>query len=210
VRQSWIENLGRVSRDALPQNPVFQELAGASNPCNCRKISSTPRSPASCVPGAACCQRKSQRMNCARRDRLNLLAQFADGEPVDAREQTAFAPFRLLSRGVGELAAKYGAAGFQAQQRFIDLLRRKAENFAQFRRCRRPRMRHPAVIIASTASSCDGAALPISGNVSANEAAPKICRRWRRVRAHPICAAVAFGGVSRVLPDQFREMPRCH
>jgi len=103
----------------------------------------------------------------------------------------------------GELAAKYGAAGFQAQQRFIDLLRRKAENFAQFRRCRRPRIATSSPYhTASTASSCGwrGAA-DIGQRIGKRSCAKNLPEDGGAFRAHPICAAVAFGACRAVLPE---------
>ena len=89
-----------------------QALAGISKPCNWRRTSSRPRSPLSCDCGAMCCQRNSQRMNCAGGDRLNLLAQCGDREVMNAREQAALAPLdgcRPVTLA-GEVAAQDRAA----------------------------------------------------------------------------------------------------
>ena len=202
-----IENLGRVTRDALPQNPVFPGVGGRFKalqlPQNFQHaaLSGELRTRSGMLPA----QKPAHELR--RRDRLNLLAQFADGEPVDAREQTAFAPLRLRSCGVGELAAKYGAAGFHAQQRFIDLLRRKAENFAQFRRCRGPGMRHPARdhrqhgIFLRRCGAAD-----IGQGICERSCAKNLPEDGRAFRAHPICSAVSFGACRTVLPDQFIEI----
>src|SRR5262249_5922616 len=74
------------------------------------------------------------------RYRLNLAAQFTDGEPVDTRQQTAFAPLEpVLARAVfmrtrlggsSELATQNRSAGFQLQKCFIDLLWRNTEQIA--------------------------------------------------------------------------------
>ena len=47
-------------------------------------------------------------------DGLDLLAEPAECELVNAREQAAFAPFGFGRGWIGELAAEDDAAGFQA------------------------------------------------------------------------------------------------
>ncbi len=73
-----------------------------------------------------------------RRDRLNLLAQRGDGQPVNPRQQAPLAPFVLVWRGrprprgsVGEVSPQNGAGGFHPQQSFLDLGAGKSEQACQ-------------------------------------------------------------------------------
>src|SRR5437879_3360455 len=111
-----IENLRGVIGDALPQNAMFPGIGWRFKTLQLAQnfqraaLSDELRAGSSVLPA----QKPAHELR--RRDRLHLLAQFAEGEPMDAREQTALAPFDLLSGGDGELAAQDGTGGFEAQQ----------------------------------------------------------------------------------------------
>ena len=75
--------------------------------------------------------------------RLDLLAQSAERQLVNAREHAAVAPFDFAARFAGECAAQDRAARFHAQNRFFDVARRDAEQFAQ--RCSRRRAARCAI-----------------------------------------------------------------
>ncbi len=66
-----------------------------------------------------------------RADRLNFVAQFAEGEAVNSREEAPIAPFGLRGGWVGEFSAKHGAAGFEPQERLINFVGRNAERVAE-------------------------------------------------------------------------------
>ena len=81
--------------------------------------------PATCVPGATCCQLQKPAHELRRRHRLNLFAQRAHGKPVNARQQAPLAPFVLdvscgarcaRPRSATEISPQHGPAGFHAQQ----------------------------------------------------------------------------------------------
>ena len=87
-----------------------------------------------------------------RGDRRDLLAQRRDGQPMNASQQTALAPLGFVSLAwpsgcAGrefvrtELAAQNRSAGLHAQQSLFNLSRRQAEQFANFRRGGRAKMR---------------------------------------------------------------------
>ena len=59
-------------------------------------------------------------------DGLDLAAQAADGEAVDARQQAAVAPFEL-GRARRERAAQDLAFGFELRQRLVDQVARQGE-----------------------------------------------------------------------------------
>ncbi len=68
-----------------------------------------------------------------RGDRLDFAAQAADGEPVDARQQAAVAPFEFARPGV-KLAAQNLAFGFQLRQRLVHQVARHGERCGQVAR----------------------------------------------------------------------------
>src|SRR5579859_1943720 len=49
----------------------------------------------------------------------DLFAELAEGQAMNAGQETPLAPFEFVRGGVGEIAAEDGAAGFQAEERFF-------------------------------------------------------------------------------------------
>jgi len=70
-----------------------QEFAGASKPWILAERSKRAPFAEKLRAGATCCQRSCQFMNCAGVTDLDFLSELYERQPVDAREQSAFAPF---------------------------------------------------------------------------------------------------------------------
>ena len=79
-----------------------------------------------------------------RRDRLNLLAQCAQSQPVDAGEQATLAPFLNVWISEFIFAPQDRAAGLEAQESFIDLILRKREDLAESCGSSWTQVHHPA------------------------------------------------------------------
>ena len=180
-----------------------QALAGASKPCNWRRISRVPRSPRSLRAGRDMLPAQQPAHELRRRDRLNLAAQFADRETMNAREQAAFAPFDLgvrFARGVCELAAQNRAAGFEAKQRLVYFGRRHAERGAQILRGGGAGMRHPSGNQSQYRVFAGGGGLAYLGeHIGENRRSENLAEQFRSLGAYPIPAAVYCGAGGAML-----------
>ena len=202
-----IENLRGVIRDPLPQNPMFPGVCGSFKALQLVQNLERAALPGKLRAGSGVLPAQEPAHELGRRDRLHLFPQFTEGEPVDAREETALAPFDLLSGGARELAAKNRAGGFETQQGLVYFRRRNSENFTQFSRCRRPGVRHPTgdhgkhdVFLRRRCGVDLGQRL---GERSCGKDLPEYGGSFR---AHPICAAILLGTRDAILASEFIEI----
>src|ERR1700680_1715423 len=70
-------------------------------------------------------------------DRLNLFSQRADGQAVNARQQSPVTPFDFVARSLRELPSQYRTTRFQTQQGLVDVCRSETQQLAQRRFCGR-------------------------------------------------------------------------
>ena len=67
--------------------------------------------------------------------RLDLAAKLAEREPMDARQNSAIAPFDFARRKLRGITPAHDLAfGFQLQQSGLDLIARKGQRFARVTR----------------------------------------------------------------------------
>src|SRR6267154_4537704 len=78
------------------------------------------------------------------RDRLNLLPQCSDRQPMNTRQQSTVAPFGLAAARICKLPSQDGATGFQTQECLVDISRRKIKKFYERRTCCGANMREPS------------------------------------------------------------------